>query len=75
MPEEVKRGRGKPATGRTTHMIRVKKEVSKEFAEQAYFDWLPVLEEYAATCQDNPRYDRLRRLLHELGFTPQCDRP
>lgn len=70
MREAQKKGRGRPATGRSTHMIRVQKEVSKEFAERAYFEWLPVLEEYASTLQDNPRYDRLKRLLVELGLVP-----
>jgi hypothetical protein len=49
-------------------MLRVHKEVSKEFAERAYFEWLPVLEEYAASCKNTPRYDQLRKLLTELGF-------
>jgi hypothetical protein len=60
--------RGRPAIGRSTHMLRVQREVSKEFAERAYFEWLPVLESYAANCKDNPRYDKLRKLLTELGF-------
>ena len=68
MSEAQNKRRGRPATGRSTHMIRVQKEVSKEFAERAYFEWLPVLEEYSRTLQDNPRYDRVKRLLVELGF-------
>jgi hypothetical protein len=58
---------GRPATGRTTKMIRVPKDFDKELAESVYYDMLPKLREAARTCGDSPRYYYLRKLLEDLG--------
>jgi hypothetical protein len=67
MEKSLKR-RGRPATGRSSRMVRIPNEISKEFIEKAYYDWLPVLEEFASSCTSSPRHEQLRKLMIELGL-------
>lgn len=64
------RRRGRPPTGENTKVIRVPKDFDRDKAIQAYYEWLPVIEKYAATVRENPkavRNEKLIRLLEELG--------
>ncbi len=58
--------RGRPATGRTSKVVRVPVGMDIELAVTVYYDWLPVIEKYREECKDSPRYDQLRKLLEEL---------
>jgi hypothetical protein len=59
-------GRGRPATGRTTKVVRVPDDIDMEKAVTVYYDWLPVIQKYRQECLDSPRYYHLARLLGEL---------
>jgi hypothetical protein len=62
-----KPGAGRPATGRTTKVVRIDDRVDEKKAQQMYLDWLPILEAYKEKAGDSPRYYYLNRLLEELG--------
>ena len=57
---------GRPATGRTTKVIRVPKDMDEDKAVTVYYDWLPVIEKYRDECKDSPRHYYLKKLLEEL---------
>lgn len=68
--ERQKRGKGRPATGRTTKTVRVPKDMNVEKATQMYYDWLPIIERYREIVAESPnsvRNEKLARLLEELG--------
>jgi hypothetical protein len=58
--------KGRPATGRTTKVVRVPLDMDLELAVTVYYDWLPVIEKYRTQSKGSPRYDQLRKLLEEL---------
>ena len=58
--------RGRPATGRTTKVVRVPMDMDMELAVTTYYDWLPIIEKYRLELKDSPRYDKLSKLLEEL---------
>lgn len=62
--------RGRPATGRTTKIIRVPLDFDEKTALNFYYNWLPVIEEYRSIAEENPqsvRNEKLIKLLQELG--------
>jgi hypothetical protein len=65
---------GRPATGRTTKMVRVPQDLKPHVATALYVDVLPILAEYYARSiepgrAEQPRYDQLHRLFDELMAT------
>lgn len=63
--------RGRPATGENTKVMRVPKDFDREIGLKMYFEWLPILEEYAQIARDNPlavRNEKLIKLMEELGL-------
>lgn len=69
--EPTKRGKGRPATGRTTRTVRIPKDMDLGKAMEMYYDWLPVIEEYRDTVAESPdsvRNEKLVKLLQELGI-------
>jgi len=64
---------GRPATGQNTKVVRVPKSLDITAASILYYDWLPTIERYrelAIANSGNPRYDRLAKLLDDLGTLP-----
>ena len=60
--------RGRPATGRTTKVVRVPLDMDLELAVTAYYDWIPLLIEAKNTLKESPRYDKLAKLLEQLNL-------
>jgi len=60
--------RGRPATGRTTKVVRVPVDMDLELAVTAYYDWLPILLEARDNLKESPRYEQLRKLLEQLDL-------
>lgn len=68
--QPLKRGKGRPATGRTTKTVRVPKDMDVDKAIQMYYEWLPVIDRYRDILAESPnsvRNEKLARLLEELG--------
>jgi hypothetical protein len=68
--ESEKIGRGRPATGQNTKVIRVPKDMDRSKAIKMYYDWLPIIEEYRSIVKENPlavRNEKLIKLMEELG--------
>ena len=64
------KGRGRPATGENTKVIRVPKDFDRAIAIKMYYDWYPIIQEYADYAVPNKkavRWERLVKLLEELG--------
>jgi hypothetical protein len=64
------KGRGRPATGQNTKVIRVPKDFDRDKAIQMYYDWLPIIEEYRSIVKENPlavRNEKLIKMIEELG--------
>jgi len=62
--------RGRPATGENTKVIRVPMDFNRDKAVKMYYDWLPIIKAYkifAADKKDSVRWERLIKLLEELG--------
>lgn len=65
-----RRRRGRPATGQNTKVIRVPLDFDRDMAIRMYYEWLPIIREYAdygATRKDAIRWERLVKLMEELG--------
>lgn len=65
-----KRKAGRPATGQNTKVIRVPLDFDRDKAIKMYYDWLPIISEYAdeaAIHQGAVRWEKLIRLMEELG--------
>ncbi len=65
-----RRKRGRPATGQNTKVIRVPADFDRAVSIKMYYDWLPIISEYAGEATLNcksVRWERLCRLLEELG--------
>jgi hypothetical protein len=68
--DTIPRRRGRPATGQNTKVIRVPADFDRAVAIKMFYDWMPIISEYAdyaALNKYSPRYDRLVKLLEELG--------
>jgi hypothetical protein len=68
--EKEKNKVGRPATGQNTKVIRVPKDFDRSIAIKMYYDWLPIIQEYADEAAINTkavRWERLIKLLEELG--------
>ncbi len=64
-------GRGRPATGRTTKVVRVPIDMDMDVALELYYDWLPVLlswHETASETREQPRSDKLVKMFSELPY-------
>jgi hypothetical protein len=57
---------GRPASGRTTRVVRIPIDMDIELAVTAYYDWLPVILRYRDELSNSPRDYKLRKLLSEL---------
>jgi len=57
---------GRPATGRTTKVVRVPTDMDWEKAVTVYHDWLPIIERYREQLTTSPRDYKLAKLLEEL---------
>lgn len=65
------RGRGRPATGRQTKVMRVSIDTDEALMKRMYQDWLPIIKEYQAIARENPlavRNEKLIKLMEELGL-------
>jgi hypothetical protein len=68
--ESEKRKVGRPATGQNTKVIRVPIDFDRSVAIKIYYDWLPIIQEYADDAALNKkavRWERLVKLMEELG--------
>ena len=66
-----KRGKGRPATGRTTRTVRIPLDLDLEKAMQMYYEWLPVIEKYRDTISESPkavRNEKIVKLFEDLGI-------
>jgi NADPH:quinone reductase-like Zn-dependent oxidoreductase len=57
---------GRPATGRTTKVVRVPADMDWEKAVTVYYEWLPIIERYKDQLTTSPRDYKLAKLLEEL---------
>lgn len=58
--------RGRKPTGRTTKVVRVPIDLDVDKAVTAYYDWLPVIEDFREKTGDSPRHYYLNKLLEQL---------
>ena len=68
--DSEKRPVGRPATGQNTKVIRVPKDFDRAVAIKMYYDWMPIIQEYADYAAINKqavRWEKLVKLLEELG--------
>jgi hypothetical protein len=66
--------RGRPATGRTSKTVRVPLDMDITIALKLYYDVLPSLVYWEEECigkEALPRYDRLIKLMSEIGLTDE----
>jgi hypothetical protein len=68
--EREKNPVGRPATGQNTKVIRVPLDFNRQLAIKMYYDWYPIIQEYAdyaAINKKSVRWEKLIKLLEELG--------
>lgn len=65
--ETIPTKKGRPATGRSTKVVRVPMDFDVDLAMRMYYDWLPIIENSRETLKGSPRYEQLCRLLNQLG--------